>query len=125
MFEQVVTGLAQRTHASEDGQCLRRGGADHQPAPVGPGGAGKGKTGRGISWSVPTARGRTRTLIADSGLTKIKIAVDATGQEDYARYRKNGHLHKALDFTRKIVQYKGTAATGKSHGHLAVHSVQP
>ncbi|MFH1028996.1 MAG: radical SAM protein, partial [Pseudomonadota bacterium] len=44
--------------------------------------------------------------IVPSGLTKIKIAVDAVSQAAYQRYRKNGSLRRAMEFTRKVAEDK-------------------
>lgn len=44
--------------------------------------------------------------IVDSGLDKIKIAIDSIDQKIYGRYRINGYVSKILDFTEKIAQKK-------------------
>jgi len=44
--------------------------------------------------------------IISSGLTKIKIAIDALDQEIYQRYRKNGKLSNVFKFTEEIVKAK-------------------
>lgn len=44
--------------------------------------------------------------IVPSGLTKLKIAVDAVDQRQYETYRKHGRLEKALAFTRKVAEAK-------------------
>lgn len=44
--------------------------------------------------------------IIESGLDKIKIAIDGTTQNSYAAYRQNGQLKKILDLTRNISSYK-------------------
>lgn len=41
-------------------------------------------------------------LIVDSGLDKIKVAVDGADQETYVAYRRDGKLSKAVDLTRRI-----------------------
>ena len=51
--------------------------------------------------------------IVPAGLDKIKIAVDAVSQEVYERYRKNGSLQKAIDFTRAIANEKEHLKTEK------------
>lgn len=42
--------------------------------------------------------------IVDSGLDKIKIALDSLDQEKYGRYRVGGSAQRVLDLTRRIVE---------------------
>ncbi|MEW6263556.1 MAG: radical SAM protein [Thermodesulfobacteriota bacterium] len=51
--------------------------------------------------------------LVTSGLTKIKIAVDAVDQAAYERYRRQGSLAKALAFTRRVAETK--ARLGADH----------
>lgn len=45
-------------------------------------------------------------LIVDSGLDKIKIAVDGATDDIYRRYRKGGSLDRVLNLTRSIAERK-------------------
>jgi len=49
--------------------------------------------------------------IVDSGLDKIKIAVDAVNQKMYTHYRKSGQFEKVLQFTKLISDYKAKIKT--------------
>lgn len=53
---------------------------------------------------------RYHDAIVDSGLDKIKIAIDGTDQQTYATYRRGGDLATVLDLTRRIAARK--AASG-------------
>ena len=44
--------------------------------------------------------------IVPSGLTKLKIAIDALDQEIYQRYRKNGKLSRVIKFTENVAKAK-------------------
>jgi len=44
--------------------------------------------------------------IVESGLDKIKIALDSHYPETYARYRKGGDVNKLLELTRRIAEHK-------------------
>lgn len=44
--------------------------------------------------------------IVDSGLDKIKIALDSLNQDTYRRYRVGGDVNRALDLTRRIAERK-------------------
>lgn len=47
-----------------------------------------------------------RDAIVDSGLDKIKIALDSLDQGTYARYRVGGSVERLLELTRRIVARK-------------------
>jgi len=51
--------------------------------------------------------------IVNSGLDKIKIAIDGIQQEAYEKYRINGKLSKILELTKKISDYR--SKTGKNN----------
>lgn len=47
-------------------------------------------------------------LIVDSGLDKIKIAIDGSDQQTYENYRRGGKLERVLKLTRQIAERKRT-----------------
>lgn len=47
-----------------------------------------------------------KDMIVDSGLDKIKIALDSVFQEPYAKYRIGGNVERVIDLTRNIIERK-------------------
>ena len=45
-------------------------------------------------------------LIVESGLDKIKIAIDGVDQEKYASYRRGGKIQRLFDLTSSIVEHR-------------------
>lgn len=49
---------------------------------------------------------KTAEETVKSGLDRLIISIDGTTQEVYQAYRKSGQLHKVLEGTRKIIEWK-------------------
>jgi len=65
----------------------------------------KNKLGGDILLST-NGNGKYSEKIVHSGLTKLKIAVDAVTQKEYQKYRKDGELSKVLNFTKSVADAK-------------------